>query len=64
MSSDDLLRQAWVGLKHELDITMPVESAPVELEEVDLPDVDDRESRPSSSSPVDSFVRTKRPATE
>lgn len=62
MSSDDLLREAWGGLKRDPDASMSVEAVPVELGDVDIPDMDDVTDTAASHCPVDSFVRTKRPA--
>ncbi len=62
MSSDDLLRQAWVDIKRDPDMSISVDADRVELGDVDIPDMDDVTDRAASSSPVDSFVRAKRPA--
>ncbi len=59
-SSDDLLRQAWGDLKGEYESPKP-EAEAVELDEVDLPDVEELAGEKFSSSPVDTFVRAPRP---
>jgi hypothetical protein len=60
MSSDELLRQAWVDITRDPDVYIEAAREAVELEDLDLPDVDDGTTSPSTSSPVESFVRTRR----